>query len=56
VSSVQTLTRAGLAKLAPAIVTLAEAEGLTCHAQSITVRVPDAKAKTAKPTKKRVTA
>lgn len=39
VSSVQTLTRAGLTSLAPAIVTLAEAEGLTAHAASIMVRL-----------------
>ena len=39
VSSVQTLTRAGLRRLAPAIVTLAEAEGLSAHAASITVRL-----------------
>lgn len=39
VSSVQTLTRAGLRRLAPAIVTLAEAEGLHAHAASITVRL-----------------
>ena len=38
VSSVQTLTHAGLTRLAPAIVTLAEAEGLTQHARSITVQ------------------
>jgi histidinol dehydrogenase len=39
VSSVQTLTRAGLKRLAPAIVALADAEGLRAHAASITVRL-----------------
>jgi histidinol dehydrogenase len=39
VSSVQTLTRAGLHRLAPAIVSLAEAEGLAAHAASIKVRL-----------------
>jgi histidinol dehydrogenase len=57
VSSVQTLTRAGLINLAPAIVTLAEAEGLTQHARSITVRLPASKNETKKrATKKKVTA
>jgi histidinol dehydrogenase len=60
VSSVQTLTRRGLLNLAPAIVTLAEAEGLTQHARSITLRLPAAKTavKTVakKNTKKKVTA
>ena len=51
VSSVQTLTRRGLTALGPAIVTLAEAEGLTQHARSITVRMPNAKTP-----KKKVTA
>ena len=36
--SVQKLSREGLNKIAPAIVTLAEAEGLKAHAQSIRVR------------------
>jgi histidinol dehydrogenase len=36
--SVQQLTRAGLEKIAPAIVTLAEAEGLKAHAESIRAR------------------
>ena len=35
VSSVQTLTRAGLHRLAPTAIALAEAEGLTAHAASI---------------------
>jgi histidinol dehydrogenase len=39
VSSVQTLSRAALTALAPTIVTLAEAEGLEAHAQSIRVRM-----------------
>jgi histidinol dehydrogenase len=38
VMAVQRLTRAGLAGLAPTIVTLARAEGLTAHAESIQVR------------------
>ena len=38
VMSVQRLTRAGLARLAPTIVPLARAEGLTAHAESIEVR------------------
>jgi histidinol dehydrogenase len=33
------LTRRGLARLAPTIVSLARAEGLTAHAESIQVRV-----------------
>ncbi len=36
--SVQQLTRDGLKQIAPAVVTLAEAEGLTAHAESIRVR------------------
>jgi histidinol dehydrogenase len=39
VSSVQTLTRAALTDLAPTIITLAEAEGLKAHAESIRVRM-----------------
>jgi histidinol dehydrogenase len=39
VMSVQRLTRAGLAGLAPAIVPLARAEGLEAHAESIEVRL-----------------
>ena len=40
--SVQHLSREGLARLAPALVTLAEAEGLTAHAESIRVRCQSA--------------
>ena len=36
--SVQQLTRDGLKHLAPSVITLAEAEGLKAHAQSIRVR------------------
>ena len=39
VMAVQRLTRAGLADLAPAIVSLARAEGLDGHAESIEVRL-----------------
>jgi histidinol dehydrogenase len=39
VMSVQRVTRAGLGRLAPAIVTLARAEGLRAHAESIEVRL-----------------
>jgi histidinol dehydrogenase len=39
VISVQTLSEAGLRKLAPAITTLARAEGLEAHARSVEVRV-----------------
>ena len=39
VMAVQRLTRSGLARLAPTIVSLAHAEGLTAHAESIQVRV-----------------
>ena len=39
VMSVQRLTRAGLARLAPTIVTLARAEGLDAHAESVEVRL-----------------
>jgi len=38
VNSVQRLTRAGLARLAPTIVSLANAEGLVGHAASVTIR------------------
>jgi histidinol dehydrogenase len=41
VASVQTLSRAGLARIAPAVVALAEAEGLQGHAASIRVRLQD---------------
>ncbi len=40
VMAVQRLTREGLAALAPTIVTLARAEGLEAHAESIEVRLP----------------
>jgi len=40
VHSVQRITRAGLAGLAPTILPLATAEGLTAHAESIRVRLP----------------
>jgi histidinol dehydrogenase len=40
VMSIQRLTRAGLARLAPTIVPLARAEGLTAHAESIAIRLP----------------
>jgi histidinol dehydrogenase len=39
VSSVQTLSRAGLQRLAPSIVALADAEGLRAHAASIKIRL-----------------
>jgi len=39
VMSVQRLTRAGLARIAPGIVALARAEGLDAHAESIEVRL-----------------
>src|SRR5439155_13891441 len=39
VMAVQRLTRAGLASLAPTIVSLARAEGLAAHAESIEVRL-----------------
>ncbi len=39
VMSVQRLTRAGLARLAPTIVPLARAEGLEAHAESIEIRL-----------------
>ena len=41
VMSVQRLTRAGLARLAPAILPLARAEGLDAHAESIEIRLKD---------------
>jgi histidinol dehydrogenase len=43
VMSVQRVTRAGLARLAPTIVPLARAEGLTAHAESIEIRLPSAR-------------
>jgi len=39
VMAVQRLTKGGLGRLAPAIVSLARAEGLEAHAQSIDVRI-----------------
>ncbi len=39
VISIQELTREGLARLAPAITTLARAEGLEAHARSVEVRL-----------------
>jgi histidinol dehydrogenase len=39
VSTVQRLSRAGLAAIAPAAIALAEAEGLAAHAASIRIRV-----------------
>jgi len=39
VSSVQTLSRAGLQRLAPSIIALANAEGLRAHAASISIRL-----------------
>ena len=39
VMSVQRLTRAGLARLAPTILPLARAEGLTAHARSVDIRL-----------------
>ena len=40
VTSIQRLTRAGLRAIGPTAVTLAEAEGLAAHAESIRVRLP----------------
>jgi histidinol dehydrogenase len=37
--SVQRVTPAGLARLAPTILPLARAEGLTAHAESIEIRL-----------------
>ena len=39
VMSVQRMTRDGLARLAPTILSLARAEGLTAHAESIEIRL-----------------
>jgi histidinol dehydrogenase len=39
VYSVQTLSRAGLRRIAPVAATLAEAEGLTAHARSVRIRL-----------------
>lgn len=39
VMAVQRVTRKGLSRLAPTIVSLARAEGLTAHAESIQVRI-----------------
>ena len=39
ISTVQRITRAGVRAIGPAAVALAEAEGLTAHAQSIRVRL-----------------
>ena len=40
VMSIQRITRAGLARLAPTILPLARAEGLEAHARSIEIRLP----------------
>jgi histidinol dehydrogenase len=39
VMAVQRVTRAGLARLAPTILPLARAEGLSAHAESIEIRL-----------------
>jgi histidinol dehydrogenase len=39
ITSVQRMSRAGLTGIAPAVVALAEAEGLTAHAESIRIRL-----------------
>lgn len=39
VSSIQTISRSGLARIAPHVVALANAEGLVAHAASISIRV-----------------
>jgi histidinol dehydrogenase len=39
VSTVQRITKQGLARIAPSVVALAEAEGLTAHANSIIMRI-----------------
>ena len=39
ITTVQTLTRAGLGRLGPAAIALADAEGLAAHAGSIRVRL-----------------
>jgi histidinol dehydrogenase len=49
VMSVQRATRAGLARLAPTILTLARAEGLDAHARSIEIRLGRASAPSPKP-------
>lgn len=41
--TVQTITRAGLANLAPAIVELTDAEGLMAHQRAVTIRLEDDK-------------
>jgi len=40
--TVQSLTRQGLQNLAPSIITMAEAEGLTAHAQAVKIRMGSA--------------
>jgi len=52
VMAVQRLTRAGLQELAPTILPLARAEGLTAHAESIEVRLSRASAATQRRTAK----
>jgi histidinol dehydrogenase len=37
--SVQRITRDGLARLAPVILPLAQAEGLSAHAESVAIRL-----------------
>ena len=53
VHTAQRISRDGLKKLAPTIVTLAEAEGLTAHAESVRVRVTRVKTGAAKPSRRR---
>jgi len=52
VMSVQRVSRQGLARLAPTIIPLAEAEGLTAHAESIAARVGAVEARRKQPRKK----
>ncbi len=43
VSSVQKLTRAGFARIAPTAIALADAEGLAAHAESLRIRLRELK-------------
>ena len=53
VHTAQRITREGLKNLAPTVVTLAEAEGLTAHAESVKVRVTRAKSGAGRPARRR---
>jgi histidinol dehydrogenase len=50
---VQRLDRAGLVRIGPAVIALADAEGLAAHAESIAIRLRTAGKKTPAPRRER---